>query len=241
MEIISITNEKIKNLKKLQSKKFRDETNNFIVEGFHLVEEALKVGILKEVYLLSNTDFNQEVPKTIVSEKVMEHITELSSIPTIIGLCEKSKLNNIGNKVLILDRIQDPGNLGTILRSASAFNIDTIIISDDSVDLYHPKVIRSTQGIFFNLNIITDNLYNILPVLKETHYLIGTNLNNGTDISKYQFPDKFALIMGNEGSGINIDFQELCNDFIYIKMNKGCESLNVAIATSIILYEINKR
>ncbi|MFA5696425.1 MAG: RNA methyltransferase, partial [Bacilli bacterium] len=147
----------------------------------------------------------------------------------------------VGNKVLVLDRIQDPGNLGTILRSASAFNIDTIVISDDSVDLYHPKVIRSTQGIFFNLNIIISNLEVILPVFKKTHHIIGTDVNNGIDVSQYQFPEAFALIMGNEGSGINTDFQKLCSDFIYIKMNKTCESLNVAIATSIILYEMNKR
>lgn len=241
MEIISLTNEKIKNLKKLQLKKYRDESNTFIVEGFHLVEEAFKAGLLKEVFLLSNVDYNQSIPKTIVSEKIMKHITELTSTPSIIGLCKKSGQQQVGNKVLVLDRIQDPGNLGTILRSASAFNIDTIVISDDSVDLYHPKVIRSTQGIFFNLNIIINNLEVILPVLKKTHRIIGTDVNNGIDVSQYQFPEAFALIMGNEGSGINIDFQKLCSDFIYIKMNKTCESLNVAIATSIILYEMNKR
>ena len=241
MEIISLTNEKIKNLKKLQLKKYRDESNTFIVEGFHLVEEAFKAGLLKEVFLLSNVDYNQSITKTIVSEKIMKHITELTSTPSIIGLCKKSGQQQVGNKVLVLDRIQDPGNLGTILRSASAFNIDTIVISDDSVDLYHPKVIRSTQGIFFNLNIIINNLEVILPVLKKTHRIIGTDVNNGIDVSQYQFPEAFALIMGNEGSGINIDFQKLCSDFIYIKMNKTCESLNVAIATSIILYEMNKR
>ena len=153
----------------------------------------------------------------------------------------KKEDKKIGNKVIILDDITDPGNLGTIIRSAVAFNFDTVILSNNTTDLYNPKVIRATEGMLFNINIIRDNLLNIIPKLKEEKYFIlGTKVTNGKDITKYRNINKIALIMGNETRGMNRDLDNLCDDYIYIKMNNKCESLNVGVSASILMYELNK-
>ena len=147
----------------------------------------------------------------------------------------------IKGNILILDEIQDPGNLGTILRSAVAFNIDTVILGNGTVDLYNEKVLRAAEGMHFHLNIYNANLEEEILKLKQNHYkIIGTKLIDGINIKNYKTPEKYALIMGNEGSGIKEALLNLCDDYIYIGMNKDCESLNVGIATSIILYEFNK-
>ena len=155
-------------------------------------------------------------------------------------VCDKRKEENVGNRVLILEDIQDPGNLGTIVRTAVAFDIDTIILSPKTVDLYNSKVIRSTQGMIFKINIITRELASTIDMLKKDNYLIlGTNVRNGTDIRNINIPNKFALIIGNEGNGMSNDISLLCDKNIYIKINERVESLNAAVATSILLYEIN--
>ena len=152
MEITSINNEKVKFWTKLNEKKFRDSNNLFLVEGNHLVSEALKHGIVKEI--ITTSDYVYDVDTYYVSDKVINKISKQKSGTNVIAVCEKLKENEIGNKLLILDNIQDPGNLGTIIRSAVAFNIDTIVLSIDTVDLYNDKVIRSSEGMIFNINII---------------------------------------------------------------------------------------
>ena len=145
----------------------------------------------------------------------------------------------IGDRILILDGIQDPGNLGTIIRSSVAFNIDSIVLSKDSVDLYNSKVIRATQGMIFNINIIQKDLLEFIPLLKD-YKIYGTKVNGGKSLKNVEKVKKFAIIMGNEGQGVKKDILDMCSDYIYIDMNKSCESLNVGVATSIILYELDK-
>ena len=106
---------------------------------------------------------------TLVSEAVMKKITSLTSIPSMIGVCKKIKEKQLGDRILILDNIQDPGNLGTIIRSAVAFSIDTIVLSCDTVDLYNPKVIRATQGMIFTSNIIVRDLIPFVKTLKAIY------------------------------------------------------------------------
>jgi TrmH family RNA methyltransferase len=131
--------------------------------------------------------------------------------------------------------------LGTIIRSALAFNIDTILLSNECVDVYNSKVLRSAQGNNFHINIIRCDLVEEINKLKQNEYKIyGTNVINGIDVKNVSTTEKYAIIMGNEGSGVSKDIQKLCDENIYINMNKNCESLNVAVATSIILYELNK-
>ena len=237
----SIENDRIKNIKKLNTKKYRDLTNTFLVEGEHLVLEAYKNNALKLLIVLDGYDFNIDVETITVSFNVLKYISELDNPPKVLGVCEKTNNNNIGNRVLMLDNIQDPGNLGTIIRSSVAFNINTIILSLDSVDLYNSKVLRATQGMIFNINIIRDDLNEVVPQLKRLGYKVyGTKVNGGKSLKSIEKCQKFAIIMGNEGNGVNSKLLDLCSDYIYIDMNKNCESLNVAIATSIILYELDK-
>jgi len=242
MVISSLENNKIKDLVKLQNKKYRDLTNTFIVETPHLVEEALKSNIVKEIFLLENESFSCDKPITYVTEEVMKKITTMDTPSTIIALCEKKNSNEIiGNKILLLDNIQDPGNLGTIIRSSLAFNIDTIILSNDTVDLYNPKVLRSTQGMFSHINIITMDLVHAINELKKKNIVVyGTNVNDGVDVRSIDDKTSFALVMGNEGNGVRKEIQDLCDKNLYIKMNSNAESLNVAVACSILLYELGR-
>ena len=242
MLITSIKNEHVKELVKLKDKKYRDETNTFLVETKHLVLEAHRAGLIKELILEQNEIFPLDAPITYVSKEVLKKISSLESPSKVMAVVNKRKDNNeIGEKILILDRIQDPGNLGTIIRSAVAFNIDTIVLSLDTVDLYNPKVIRSTQGMLFNINIITSDLNDVISFLKKEGYKIySTNVVNGSNVKDIEIPLKYAIIMGNEGKGVKEELQLLSDENIYIGMNEKCESLNVGVAASIILYELDK-
>ncbi|MBE6139822.1 MAG: RNA methyltransferase [Firmicutes bacterium] len=237
----SIENKKIKNIKKLYNKKYRDEFNEFLIEGEHLVKEAYEKGILKELILEEGTDFKLDVETSYVTSNVLKYISELSNPCKIMGICKKLEEQEIGNKIVILDGVQDPGNLGTIIRSCVAFNIDTIVLSHDCVDLYNSKVLRATQGMIFNINIIERDLIDFIPTLKGNNYKIyGTKVNGGKSLKSVEKSEKFVIIMGNEGSGVKTEILDMCSDYIYIDMNKTCESLNVGVATSIILYELDK-
>ena len=175
----------------------------------------------------------------VVSEKVMKFLSELDTPNEVMGVCYKLKEKEIDGNVLMLDRIQDPGNLGTIIRSAVAFDISTIVLSKDTVDLYNPKVLRSTQGLLFSVNIIIRNLDECINELKENDYIIyGTKVDNGKNLKEIEKKNKYAIIMGNEGKGVSENIMTMCDEYIYIPMNSKCESLNVGVATSIILYEM---
>ncbi len=241
MEVItSLDNKKIKNLSKLLQKKYRDEENKFLIYGDHLIEEAYNAGILLEVILTSDYECDLDISKTFVSYEVLKKLTNAANPQKIVGVCKKLIENKIGSRVLLLDDIQDPGNLGTIIRSSVAFNIDTIILSNNSVDMYNEKVIRASEGMLFKINIIRTDLENIIKDMKKNNYVIyGTNVLNGTDISNCNYANKFGLVMGNEGNGVSKSIASLCDKNLYIPI-KNCESLNVGVATSIILYEMNK-
>ena len=242
MIITSLENNKIKDLVKLQSKKYRDSTNMFFVEGEHLVEEAYKAGLLKEVFVLENDSFIVDVPITYVSTEVMKKISTTDTYTNVVGLCEKKSSNEIiGNKILLLDDIQDPGNLGTIIRSSVAFNVDTIILSPNTVDLYNSKVLRSTQGMFSHINIITMDLVEAINTIKNMGITVyGTNVNNGEDVRNVNDTSSYALVMGNEGNGVSQTIQSMCDKNLYIKMSENTESLNVGVACSILLYELER-
>ena len=237
----STDNKKIKELKKLNIKKYRDQSNSFLVEGEHLVLEAYKKGLLEELFLEENTKLDLDVKTSYLSRNVIKFISELDNPSNIIGLCKKVEEKEIGNKVLVLDDIQDPGNFGTIIRSAVAFNINTIVVSNNTVDLYNSKVIRASQGMLFNINIIRRDLNVFVSELKKEGYQIyATKVNGGKSLKTIEKMEKFAIIMGNEGAGVNDNLMNLADEYLYIDMNSNCESLNVAVATSIILYELDK-
>ena len=239
----SVENKKVKSIKKLEQKKFRDEMGEFIVEGEHLVIEAFKANILKEVIALEGTIMDKiDVEINYATSNVLKYISSLSTPPKVIGICKKMEEKTLGDKILVLDEIQDPGNLGTIIRSCVAFNISDIIVSPDTTDVYSPKVLRATQGMIFNVNIIKRDLRNTICSLKNNGYTVyGTKVNGGKSVKNIEKKEKFAIIMGNEGNGVKEDILDLCSDYIYIDMNKKCESLNVGVATGIVLYELNMR
>lgn len=232
MYIESTNNKIIKNYKKLNKKKYRDLTSTFIVEGEHLIEEAFKNKVL--LTLLTHNNLSYECQIYNVPKNILKELSNLNTVNNI-GICQIQEGKIKGNLILYLDNIQDPGNLGTIIRSASAFNVDTIILNN-CVDLYNPKVIRATQGLIFNTNIILN--YDLNKLKDYTIY--GTDVNQGLDLKKMKFDEKIIIAMGNEGNGISLQTKHQCNEFINIKTNPKCESLNVAIATSLILYEVNK-
>lgn len=243
MDVIkSLDNKKIKSLSKLLLKKYRDEENKFLVEGEHLVEEAYKAGVLLEVIMCEGYNAEYDVPVTFVTYDVIKKLSNTINPQKIIGVCCKLEKEVIGNKILILDDIQDPGNLGTIIRSSVAFGVDTIVLSANTVDIYNDKVLRSSEGMVFHINFIRDELICFIDKLHDNGYKVyATKVDGGNSVRNITFGNKVAIVMGNEGSGVKKDIINICDDYLYIPMNNICESLNVGVATSIILYEMFNR
>lgn len=241
MLITSINNEHIKEIMKLKNKKYRNETGLFLVETRHLVVEAYKAGLIEELILEQDEILPLGVKTTFVSKNVMQKLTDMENYSSVIAVVRKKKAKEIGEKVLVLDDIQDPGNLGTIIRSALAFNIDTIVLSPNTVDLYNPKVIRATQGMIFHINIVIKDIRSTLKDLKEKDYkILGTKVTNGIDARVSKTYSHFVLIIGNEGRGMSEELEDYCDEYLYIKMNDNCESLNASVAASILMYELDR-
>lgn len=242
MVITSLENAKVKNYIKLASRKYRKKTKTFIVEGLHLVLEAYKANRLVELILEENEPLPIDMDCVRVTREIICKISSLETPSNVMGVCTIEEYDTIvGDKILILDGVQDPGNLGTIIRSAAAFDVDTIVLSPDTVDLYNPKVIRSTQGMLFYTHTIVRDLSSVIDEIKNKGILVySTNVETGDDVSLIENKEKYAIVMGNEGNGVKKEIMEKCDKYLYVKMNNNVESLNVAVATSIILYELDK-
>jgi TrmH family RNA methyltransferase len=241
MLITSVSNERVKELVKLKDKKYRDNNNLFFVEGKDLCDAAYQNGLLRELYILDGYDnIYDGIPYTYVSSDVMKKISDMPSVSEYYGVCSKMIEGELGNRILVLDNIQDPGNLGTIIRSAVAFNFDTIVLSRNTVDLYNPKVVRSTKGMLFNINIIVRD---IVPFLNELDDFViyGTDVVNGINIKEEEISKKIAIVIGNEGKGISEEVRECCHKFLYIGINAKCESLNAGVSASILMYEVDNK
>lgn len=242
MLITSTDNKKIKEIVKLKQKKYRNLENKFIIETENLIEEAYLENRLEEVYILENENISSKLDCPIyeVTSKVMDKIKSVNT-SKILGIAtKKENLEYIGKRYLMLDKVSDPGNLGTIIRSASAFDIDTIILSEDCCDVYNEKTVRATEGAIFKVNIITEDLEEAINNLKKLNINIyRTDVNAGKDITEIS-KDNFCVIMGNESNGVSEKIKNQVEKSVHIKTN-NVESLNVAVATSIILYELNKK
>ena len=234
--ITSASNNTIKALIKLKQKKYRDETGYYLVEGEHLVEEAMKA---KQVEcLISTKDITSDLPIIVVSNEVMSKLSFTKSPQSIMAKCKIKKEKKLidGKRYLILDDLQDPGNIGTLIRTALAFSIDQVILSNNCVDLYNDKLLRSMQGANFHINCIYDDLKTVISTLKKNNVkIIGSALENGQDIKQIKISEKMAFVVGNEGNGMNKDILQECDYVGYIPINT-IESLNVAIAGSIMMY-----
>lgn len=236
--IESLNNEKIKYYTKLNDKKYRKSEKLFIAAGEHLVTEALKKNIVKEILLL-NGEENIYGDVTYVTSDILKKVSDLTNYPKVLAICYIKDDLKIEGNVVALDNIKDPGNLGTIIRSAVAFNYDTILLSEECVDVYNSKVVRATEGMLFNVNIVTCDLFSTLLKLKESGYKIyGTDVVNG-ESPAYE-SNKHVLIIGSEARGMSNSIREICDKNLYIKMNDKCESLNAGVSASILMYELGE-
>lgn len=240
MLITSVNNDRVKELVRLKDKKYRDKCGLFFIEGYDIVLEAYKNGVIKELYVLDGVECFMDVPITYVSLDVMKKISDMESVSEYYAVCYKKEEIEIGNRIIMLDGIQDPGNLGTIIRSSVAFNFDTVVLSKNTVDLYNPKVIRSTKGMLFNMNIIVRDLVEFINEL-DGYVIYGTDVENGIDVRNVDVSERIGIVIGNEGKGISSSVREFCDRFMYIDMNSMCESLNASVAASILMYEVNKK
>ncbi len=234
MKITSVQNDRVKYWNSLKEKKNRDRDRRFLVEGDHLINEAKKQNLIVET--ISMVDATADY---YVTKEIMEKISSQKSISYNAAVVRFIPEDSITGKTIILDNIQDPANLGVIIRSCIAFGFNNIVLSDTSVDLYNPKVIRATEGMIFHINVLRRNLKEFIPILKNLGYkIVGTDVLSGEDVRNIKIDD-MAIVMGNEGQGLSDDVQKMCDQFVYIKMNKICESLNVAVAASILMYEVS--
>ena len=233
MTISSVNNEKVKYWASLKLKKNRDKDKCFLVEGNHLIKEAKEKGLV-----ISTISINDNNADFLVTKEIMKKISDQKSISDNAAIVRYIPEQEIKGNVLILDDIQDPGNLGTLIRSSIAFGFSNIIMSEGSVDLYNPKVIRATEGMIFNINAIRTNIIEYIPKLKEMGYkILVSDVVDGNDI-KNENGNNIALVLGNEGKGVHSDIKNLCDEVINIKMDNACESLNVGVAGSILMYEV---
>jgi TrmH family RNA methyltransferase len=243
--IESVQNQKVKQWRKLHTKKERETTNAFLIEGLHLVEEALKdKSVIKELIISEETSLPShwnvdDLSITYVTKEIMKAISETESPQGAAAVCAQSEQQEIvlWKKVVLIDAIQDPGNLGTIIRTADAAGMDGVILGDGTVDVYNSKVIRSSQGSIFHIPIVKRKLNEAISELQQYKVSIyGTSLQNGVDYRKTEAADSFALLIGNEGSGVTKELLMLTDQNLYIPIYGKAESLNAGIAAGILLY-----
>ena len=240
-KITSLSNNYIKNLAQLKNKKTRDEEKEFLVEGYHLVEEAYNANRLKCVLITNENDSLENVKNILVTKEIINKLSSTVTPQSIIGVCSGGYSDKIcGERFLLLDGVNDPGNLGTIIRSALGFKIDQIIMSSDTCDCYNDKVLRSTQGGIFKVGLVKMDLFEAITILKEKNVkIIGTSLS-GQVVDKLPKLQSYAIVLGNEAHGVKSEIQSLCDINVLIKMEKDLESLNVGVAGSIMMYELYK-
>ena len=255
MVITSKDNDFVKHVKKLKEKKYREEFEEYLVEGIKMLEEAIKEKAkIKQIVVCEDCKNNCGIPKELlyeiakydciyVNEKVFSQMTDVTNPQGILAIIDKSEneealIDFKEDLFLVLDNIQDPGNMGTILRTADSINLKQILVSKGSSDVYNPKVVRSTMGAIFRVKVIEceDLVKTIKELKKHKINVYATDLR--TDKSIYDIDyKKSAIVIGNEANGVSSEILGLANEKIKIPMRGKTESLNAAVATSIILYE----
>ena len=258
MQIItSKDNENIKSIKKLKERKYRDLNNEYIIEGIKILKEAIQEkAVIKKIVIceecLANNIIDEKLLYEIakydclyVSKKIFEGLTDVSKPQGILAVVEKNNKKDINyNEDIIVasDGLQDPGNLGTILRTLDSANLSQVVVSKDTVDAYNPKVVRSTMGAIFRVNIVeTENLKETLKEMKRHKYkVMCTDLTASKNIYEIDY-NKKILVIGNEANGISKELLDMADEKIIIPMLGKTESLNASVATSIIVYEYVRR
>jgi len=249
LEITSVSNEKIKDVVKLQQKKYRNEKGLFLIEGFKPISEAHAENVeIQYVYTtrkhIERFDFIKE-KIVLVSDPVMEKISTTESVCEAVAVAKQQiqTFEEIKNakKIALVENIKDAGNLGTLIRSASAFSYDAIVLCGETIDIYNPKVIRSTVGCMFKIPIVKANLLEVKKYFSQ-HNFIATIVNHSDIVNPetINYTQPFVIMLGSEADGLTSEAIELANIKTTIPMAKNTESLNLSVAGSIIFYISNK-
>ena len=240
-----LTAHTIKVLQSLDKKKFRQKYNLFLVEGNKIICELINSNFkIKEIFSTDPQKLGRtDVPVTHISENELKKISFLQNPKDSVAVCYINQEEKFDDKniQLVLDGIQDPGNLGTIIRLADWFGIEQIICSEDTVDFYNPKVIMASMGSFTRVNIVYTNLVEYLSATENVN--IGTDMD-GENIYSFEKPEKLNLILGNEGNGMRPETEELLQKSVMIPRfgkSQSTESLNVSMAAGIILGQLFNR
>lgn len=249
--IESEQNASVKQWKKLYTKKERDKAGQYIIEGPHLIEEALKHKvqiahlIVEESYQLPAEWAELQLDPWIVPKKIMSALSDTEQPQGVLAVCRMGSPElrvKAEGKYLLIDGIQDPGNLGTIIRTADASGVDGVVLGEGTVDVFNSKVLRSTQGSFFHLPVVKGKLTDWMDQCKEAKVPVYVSALQGADsLHEVQSSGSFALVVGNEGSGVRPEVKEAADQLVYIPMYGNAESLNVAVATGIMLYELQRK
>lgn len=247
--ITSAQNEYIKKIAKLSSKKHREEQGAFLAEGEHLLQMlentdyAIDTVIMSDGYYNKNgSDYEDTV---VVPEGIFEKISDTKSPQGVIAVVHlPESVQTIKNgKYIYCDNLQDPGNVGTVIRTADAFGFDGVILSKGSADVYSSKVIRSSQGSVFNVDIVTDVDIDFLQKAKEEGFFVTSTALYGESVSSKNMKIKSnqIFVIGNEGNGVSEAILLMSDEIVHINMYGKAESLNAAVAASIIMYEVSAR
>ena len=251
--ITSKDNDNIKKIKKLKEKKYRKQEGKYIIEASKLIEEAIKENAKIEQIIVcedciteaTNSNLLYEIAKydcIYVSEKVFKTLTDVSTPRGMLAVIKKKdnkkEVNYNEDMIVILDGVQDPGNMGTILRTIDSAGLSQVIVTKEVVDAYSPKVVRSTMGAIFRVNIIEteDKLKMIKEIKKHKFNVAATSLEASKSIYDVEF-NKIAIVIGNEANGVSQEVLDLADTKMIIPMPGRTESLNASVATGILIYE----
>ncbi len=252
IKISSPNNETMKSFFNLRDKKTRNKEQKFLIEGYHLIEEASKTNYLECVITSDEKMIGQfqDILVYYVTDVIIKRLSSTKNPQPIVGVVNMHNysINDLKNmikkdevKMVILDNINDPGNLGTMIRTSAALGYDAIVMSNDCVDLYNEKVVRSTQGVLFKIPIVRGDLIDMIQLFKKSNIICyGTSLNKAYDLEKADKFSRFAICVGNEARGVRDEILLLMDYHIQIPMQNDVESLNVAVALGIIMYELKK-
>lgn len=243
LRISRIENEMIKKFSKLKKKKYRDELRLFLAEGRKFLDypERAQYLLLREDIVLDEATMDAfSCPIFSLTEKCFQKMSSQENSQGVILVCsyKENPLEKMGEQILVLDNVQDPGNLGTILRLADAAGFRDILLTDKSVDVNNEKVVRSSMGSIFHVNIYTRKKEEIINFLQENHYhCIATSLEEDSiPYTEVVLKEKNAFIFGNEGSGISQEFLNVSSQKTIIPISGKAESLNVAMAVGILIF-----
>lgn len=254
-KLTSIHNQHVKNWKKLQTKKYRRQTGTYLLDGWHLVNEAIQAGIHviqlvgTEEQLAAHPDLQSVADEVYeVTEEVMQHITDTVTPQGIVAIVPLPNAHEVPAETeltggwLLLDRVQDPGNVGTMVRTADAAGFTGVVVSHRSADIFGPKVVRSMQGSQFHLHLYEGDLSKWITDFKGINAPVyGTQLNPQAKSFRDVNPGKtFALIMGSEGQGMSDQLLQQTTTNLFIPMRGQAESLNVAISAGILMFQLNR-